>query len=473
MQFLQRNGRVVLAAAVSALFVSTVAYAADVDGQRLLNADKEPGNWMSYHGGYKSWHYSALDQINTRNVGKLQEAWSHVASRANRGLQGFPLAIDGVLYYSSPYNQVYALDGATGQVLWTYKQKLNEDLVARQTHSPYNRGIAAGYGNIYMGTLDGKLVAIDMKTGKLNWETKLVDSEKLTVGFTGAPLLVKNTVIIGSQGGEWPYRGPIFGVNAQTGKEVWKFFTVGGNEGTPTDRRDTWGGDSWKTGGGGGWMAGSYDPETDTVWWGTGNPAPLYDWAGDKWKTEGPRPGDNLYTSSIILLNPDTGALKGYPPGPAARRLGLRPGLRRADDDRAGRQEVRRAPDQGRLRVRLRPPGQARQRLQGRGQHQLRPGHQARRHAGRPPRPGRRQAQEPVPGDRRRLQLERGQLQPEDRPDVQGRLRVVYRPGSGEDRADHRAGGSAQHRRELHVRAHRKATSCAATSVRATRSPAR
>ena len=103
-------------------------------------------------------------------------------------------------------------------MMWTYKQKLNEDLVARQTHSPYNRGIAAGYGNLYMGTLDGKLAAIDTKTGKLNWETKLVDSEKLTVGFTGAPLLVKDKVIIGAQGGEWPYRGPIFGVNAKTGE---------------------------------------------------------------------------------------------------------------------------------------------------------------------------------------------------------------------------------------------------------------
>ena len=134
------------------------ATAADVDGARVLNADKEleKGNWITYHGSYKSWHYSLLDQIKTSNVSKLTEAWSHVASRANRGLQGFPLAIDGVLYYSSPYNQVYAIDGASGQVLWTYKQKLNEDLVARQTHSPYNRGIAAGY-QIFIGTLDGKL----------------------------------------------------------------------------------------------------------------------------------------------------------------------------------------------------------------------------------------------------------------------------------------------------------------------------
>src|SRR6266699_4783631 len=241
------------------LLAGAAATAAEIDAKRLMNADKEAGNWLTYHGSYKAWHSMALAEINTKNVGNLREAWSHVASRSVRGLQSYPLAADGVLYYSGSYNQVWALDGATGEVLWQYKQKLNEDLVAKQTHSPYNRGIALGYGNVYMGTLDGKLAAIDMKTGKLNWETKLIDSEKLTVGFTGAPLLVKDKVIIGSQGGEWPYRGPIFGVNAKTGEKVWEFFTVGGNDGTPSDRRDTWGNDSWKVGGGGGWMAGAYD----------------------------------------------------------------------------------------------------------------------------------------------------------------------------------------------------------------------
>ena len=303
--------RAALAGGIAAGLFLSGAVAAELDGQRLIQADKEPGNWMTYHGTYKSWHYSPLDQINSSNVGRLVEAWSHVASRANRGLQSFPLAIDGVLYYVSPYNQLYALDGATGRPLWTYKQKLDEDLVARQTHSPYVRGIAAGYGNIYMGTLDGKLVAVDMKSGQMKWETKLVNSEKLTVGFTGAPLLVKDKVIIGSQGGEWPYRGPIFGVDAKSGQKVWEFFTVGGNE-TNGDARNTWGNDSWRTGGGGGWMIGTYDADTNTVWWGTANPAPLYDWAGDNWKTEGPRPGINLYTSTVILLDPDTGRLKGY-----------------------------------------------------------------------------------------------------------------------------------------------------------------
>ncbi|HTO46367.1 MAG TPA: PQQ-binding-like beta-propeller repeat protein [Burkholderiales bacterium] len=297
--------------AAAAFFAASHAGAADVDSTRLNNAEKEPDNWMTYHGTYKSWHYSPLAQINTGNVAQLREAWSHVASRSVRGLQSYPLVVDGVLYYSGSYNQVWALDGATGEVLWQYKQKLNEDLVAKQTHSPYNRGIAIGYGNVYMGTLDGKLVAIDLKTGKLAWETKLVNSEKLTVGFTGAPLLVKDKVIIGAQGGEWPDRGPIFGVDARTGKQLWRFYTAGGEEDN-ADSRNTWLNDSWKTGGGGGWMAGGYDPETNTVWWGTANPAPLYDWSGPDWKTQGARPGDNLYTTSVILLDPDTGKLKGY-----------------------------------------------------------------------------------------------------------------------------------------------------------------
>ena len=299
-----------IAAAVG-MAVSTPALAADIDTQRLANADKNPADWLTYHGSYKSWHYSALDQINAANVKNLKVAWSHATPRSTRGLQSFPLVADGVLYYSGSFNQVFALDGATGKLIWAYKQKLNEDLVAKQTHSPYNRGIALGFGNIYMGTLDGKLVAIDMQTGQMKWETKLVESEKLTVGFTGAPLLANGKIIIGSQGGEWPYRGPLFGVDAKTGQLTWTFFTVGGNDENDPARK-TWGGDSWKTGGGGGWMAGGYDPKTNTVYWGTANPAPLYDWGGPDWKTNGARPGDNLYTTSVLALDPDTGKLKSF-----------------------------------------------------------------------------------------------------------------------------------------------------------------
>ena len=196
--------------------------------------------------------------------------------------------------------------------LWHYKQKLNEDLVAKQTHSPYNRGIALGYGNVYMGTLDGKLVAIDMKTGKLNWETKLIDSEKLTVGFTGAPLLVKDKVIIGSQGGEWPYRGPIFGVDAKTGKEVWKFFTVGGNEENDPTRATPGATTRGRpAAAAAGWPAATirrptpYGGARPTRRRCTTGPAP-------SGRPKGARPGNNLYTTSVIALDPDTGELKAY-----------------------------------------------------------------------------------------------------------------------------------------------------------------
>ncbi len=327
--------------------VTTAAWAMDPDP--LVKAD--PNDWPTYHGSYKSWHYSSLDQINADNVKKLQVAWMHHPGRATRGLQSFPLVADGVLYYSGSYSRLFALNAATGEVIWSYIPELNEDLIATQTHTPYNRGIALGQGHVYVGTVDGRLIAVDMKTGKPVWDTKLIDSEKLTVGFTGAPLVVKDKVIIGSQGGEWPWRGPIFGVDGKTGKKAWEFFTAGGTE----EAKKTWGNDSWKIGGGGGWMAGAYDPETNTVIWGTANPNPLYDWAGPDWKTKGPRPGDNLYTSSVIGLDPDTGKLKSYFQTIPARRVGLRRRGRRVHVHRAGRPEVHRAPEQGRLRLRPRP----------------------------------------------------------------------------------------------------------------------
>src|SRR6266481_6818417 len=279
-----------------------------IDPARLEAAEQTPNDWLTYHGGYKSYHYSALDQINASNVKNLEVAWIHLPGRSTRGLQSMPLVADGVLYYSGSYSRVYALDGATGKLIWSYFPQLDEDLVSIQTHSPYNRGTALGDGKVFVGTVDGRLIALNLKTGKPLWDTRLVDSKKLTVGFTGAPLVVKDTVIIGSQGGEWTSRGPLFGVDIKTGAKKWEFFTVAGTE----DAKATWGNESWRTGGGGGWMPGGYDPETNTVWWGTANPAPLYDWSGADWQKTGPRPGTNLYTTSVIALDPDTGKLKFY-----------------------------------------------------------------------------------------------------------------------------------------------------------------
>ena len=293
---------------VATLLGAGAGPAGAVDPSRIESADKNANDWLTYHGSYRSWHYSPLDQVNADTVKKLRLAWIHHPGRSTRGLQSMPLVADGVLYYTGSYSRVWALDGATGEPLWAYFPKLNEDLIAAQTHTPYTRGIALGHGKVFVGTVDGRLIALDMKTGQPAWDTKLVDSEKLTVGFTGAPLVVKDKVIIGAQGGEWPWRGPIFGVNANTGEKAWEFFTVAGTE----EAKATWGNESWRTGGGGGWMAGAYDVETNTVWWGTGNPAPLYDWSGSNWQTDGARPGTNIYTTSVIALNPDSGALKFY-----------------------------------------------------------------------------------------------------------------------------------------------------------------
>lgn len=302
-----RNIAFAAALVAGTMLGTTASMAQMVDSKRLETADRDAKDWLMYHGSYKDYNYSGLGQINTSNVKNLEVAWMHFPGRTTRGMQSMPLAADGVVYYSGSYSRLFALDGATGKVLWTYFPELDDALIARQTHSPYNRGIAMGDGKIYVGTVDGRLIAVDMKTGKPVWDTKLINSQKLTVGFTGAPLFVRGKVIIGSQGGEWPVQGTIFAVDAATGKEIWSFSTTGGTE----EARKTWGNDTWRVGGGGGWMPGTYDAETNTIWWGTANPSPLYDWSPN-WQTDGARPGINLYVTSVIALDPDTGKLKFY-----------------------------------------------------------------------------------------------------------------------------------------------------------------
>jgi alcohol dehydrogenase (cytochrome c) len=224
-----------------------------IDSARI--ATGSPNDWLSNHGSYNGWNYSGLDQINPSTVKDLSVAWMHIPGKSTRGLQSTPLVADGVLYYTTSYSRVFALNGATGELIWSYFPELDEALVARQTHSPYNRGVALGQGKVFVGTVDGRLIALDMKTGKVAWDAKLQDSAKLTVGFTGAPLYANGSVVIGSQGGEWPGRGPIYSVDAETGKVKWTFLTVAPTE----DAKKTWGNDSWRTGGGGGWMPGTYD----------------------------------------------------------------------------------------------------------------------------------------------------------------------------------------------------------------------
>ncbi len=156
----------------------TIATAADLDGNALLNADKNPNDWVMYHGTYKSWHYSALDQINSSNIKQLQLAWMHnPGSSPHGGIQSFPLAIDGLVYYTTANDQIWAVNGATGAFLWTFKPNVDEDWENTIT-TVYNRGLAAAYGNLYIGTVDGRLIAIDAKSGKQTWETRLIDVAK-------------------------------------------------------------------------------------------------------------------------------------------------------------------------------------------------------------------------------------------------------------------------------------------------------
>ncbi len=163
-----------LALVAGATLIATSALAQTVDTARIEGAGQN--DWLTYHGSYKSYHYSPLAQINASNVGNLGVAWIHIPGRSTRGLQSMPLAADGMLYYTGSYSRVFALNGATGEVIWTHFPELDEVLIARQTHSPYNRGVALGEGKVFVGTMDGRLLGLDMKSGKVLWETRLIDS---------------------------------------------------------------------------------------------------------------------------------------------------------------------------------------------------------------------------------------------------------------------------------------------------------
>ena len=272
-------------------------YASDytpVTDARLANP--EPANWLMTRGNYKGWSYSALDQINTGNVKNLVPVWS-ISTGVDSGHESPPLVNNGVMFVSTPYSQVLALDAATGDLLWRYKRPLPEGFSALHNTS---RGVALYDDKVYFPALDAMLVALDAKTGKIAWEAK-VEDWKQGYYMTMAPLIVKGKVLVGVAGGEFGVRGFVQAFDAKTGQSVWKTYTIPA-PGEPGS--DTWKkADTWKTGGASTWMTGNYDPDTNTVYWGTGNASP---WFGDQ------RPGDNLYTSSTVALDGDTGKMKGY-----------------------------------------------------------------------------------------------------------------------------------------------------------------
>jgi alcohol dehydrogenase (cytochrome c) len=276
-------------------------HAQQVSFERILQADREPQNWLTYSGGIFSRRYSGLTQITPANVKNLELQWvfqTRGPAEPTEKSEATPLVVDGVMYTVLSPNHVVALDAATGRMFWMYSPRLST--LARVCCGRVNRGLAILGETLFMGTIDGHLIAIDAKNGKPIWDVSISKPE-LGYSFTMAPLVVKDKVIMGPAGGEYGIRGFIAAYDGKTGKEAWRFNTVPG-PGEPG--HETWpaGSTAWEQGGGSIWVTGSYDPDLNLMYWGVGNPGP--DWNAD------PRPGDNLYTDSVVALDPDTGKLK-------------------------------------------------------------------------------------------------------------------------------------------------------------------
>ena len=265
-----------------------------VTWERLVNAQSEPENWMMYSGTLDSQRYSRLDQINTGNVTELEMKWSYQIPVIDRA-ETVPTVVDGIMFITEAPSNLTAVDARTGRVYWRYDHELPEDL--RICCGRNNRGVAILGETLFMSTLDAHLVAIDARTGNVLWDVEVADYE---AGYskTAAPLIVKDKVVTGIAGGEFGIRGFIDAYDPVTGELEWRTYAIPG-PGEPGN--DSWSGDSWKTGGAATWITGSYDPDLNLIYWGTGNPGP--DWNGDV------RLGDNLYSDSALALNGDTGEI--------------------------------------------------------------------------------------------------------------------------------------------------------------------
>ena len=279
---------------------------ARVDTGRLTNTDKEPGNWLTYGRTYNEQRFSPLNQITDQNIHQLGLTW-YFDLDTRRGQEATPLVVDGVMFFTTAWSKVVALDAATGALRWSYDPKVPPAWGVNACCDVVNRGAAAWMGKVYVGTLDGRLIALDAATGQPVWETLTIDpNSRYTI--TGAPRVVKGKVLIGNAGAEFGVRGYISAFDANTGKLIWRFYTVPGDPSHPFESpilekaAKTWSGEWWKNGGGGTvWDGMAYDPQLDLLYIGTGNADP---WAR---KARNSQSQDNLFTSSLIALKPDTG----------------------------------------------------------------------------------------------------------------------------------------------------------------------
>ncbi|MBZ5560034.1 MAG: PQQ-dependent dehydrogenase, methanol/ethanol family [Acidobacteriia bacterium] len=279
--------------------------AQDISTKDLLDGLTNPARWLTYSGDYTGQRFSPLTQITAANAERLTGQWAFQTG-VNSKFEATPVVIDGTLYVTGgasavngPFSQhAWAIDGRTGKQAWHYQRTLPEGL--KVCCGLVNRGFAVLHSRLFMVTLDAHFVALDMSNGKVIYD---VEMAAIKDGFaaTGAPLIVNNKVIVGVAGGEYANRGFIDAYDPESGKRLWRFYTIPG----PGEKgSETWSGDIWARGGGPTWLSGTYDPALNLLYWGTGNPNP--DWNGEV------RPGDNLYADSLLALDPDTGTLKWY-----------------------------------------------------------------------------------------------------------------------------------------------------------------
>ena len=279
---------------------------ADVNESRIVNADREPGNWMTYGRSYDEQRFSPLNQVNDKNVSQLGLAW-YFDLDTQRGQEGTAIVVDDVMYFTTAWSKVFALNALTGQLLWSFDPKVPGEWAINACCDVVNRGVAVWNGKVFFGTLDGRLIALDAASGWRLWETLTID-RKFRYTITGAPRVVKGKVIIGNGGAEFGVRGYVSAYDAETGNLAWRSYTVPGDPSKPFESpalaraARTWSGEWWKLGAGGTvWNAIAYDPELGQLYIGTGNGTP---WSE---KFRSPKGGDNLFTCSILALNADTG----------------------------------------------------------------------------------------------------------------------------------------------------------------------
>ncbi len=284
-----------------------------IDDERIKNAESEPGNWLAYRRDYQEQRFSPLTQINRETVSRLGPAWV-TDMTSNYALEATPIVVDATLFVSSAWSIVYAIDAVTGEQKWTYDPEVPRDYMRKLCCGPINRGVAVYQGKVYVGTLDGRLVALDAATGNRVWETNTVIDRTRSYSITGAPRAARGKVYIGNGGAEFGVRGYVTAYDAETGEQVWRFFTVPGDPSLPFEHPElemaakTWkGGEWWKIGGGGtAWNAIVYDPDFNQIFIGVGNGAP--------WTRiiRSPGGGDNLFLASIVAVDADTGRMNWY-----------------------------------------------------------------------------------------------------------------------------------------------------------------